>query len=43
MTTEERYVDFNNKYTLNTKDIIEGHDVGFFKDGTASGNQFNEI
>ena len=36
-------VEVTNKYILKTKDIIEGHEVGFFKDGTASGNNFNEI
>jgi hypothetical protein len=30
-------------YQLKTKDICENHDVGFFKDGTASGNNFYEI
>lgn len=36
-------VEVTNKYILKTKDIVEGHDVGFFKDGTASGNNFYEI
>lgn len=30
-------------YQLKTKDICENHDVGFFKDGTTSGNNFYEI
>ena len=30
-------------YQIKTKDICENHDVGFFKDGTASGNRFHEI
>jgi hypothetical protein len=30
-------------YQIKTKDICENHDVGFFKDGTASGNNFYEI
>lgn len=30
-------------YQIKTKDICENHDVGFFKDGTASGNNFHEI
>lgn len=36
-------VQVNKDYTITTKDICEGHDSGFFIDGTATGNQFYEI
>jgi hypothetical protein len=36
-------VQVDKTYQLKTKDICENHDVGFFKDGTASGNNFYEI
>lgn len=36
-------VQITKTYQLKTKDICENHDVGFFKDGTASGNNFYEI
>jgi hypothetical protein len=36
-------VQVNKTYQIKTKDICENHDVGFFKDGTASGNNFYEI
>lgn len=36
-------VQLTKTYQIKTKDICENHDVGFFKDGTASGNNFYEI
>ena len=36
-------VQVNKTYNIKTNSIVENHKAGFFKDGTASGNQFYEI
>ena len=36
-------VQVNKTYNIKTNSIVENHKAGFFRDGTASGNQFYEI